>query len=533
MDARETAGDRSSLRSRGETVSVDPSLRRNRLALLGLLLCGFLVRAAYAYPAHKYVPDADSLNMGLRALSILQGDVVVFYSGAQIGALEAYLHAPLFALFGASRETIALAPLFVGFLTLVVFYLFTTELFGPRVGALSLLFLALPSPVYLAWTYMPNSYPETVLLCVTILWIAARLRSRGLSPAWLFAFGLAAGIGWWNSPLTLGCTLPAVAWLSVVRPEVRRIAPWKLPAAGFVLGALPWIAYNLRYRFPSFFQVVRPASEVGSVSLAAKRLFGENVPQLAVGMDPFGPGNALNDVQLLARIPSAIVIAAAVAFLAIRAGKGEPGERRSVLLLWLVTAATAGLFVFSASGTFPGPTVRYVLPLAFILAAALGLAADFLARRSRLAALLVVLPVLVFNLSGYYWPWTANRREWALNRQRETRVLQFLEANGVSWVFGEYWTVYPFNFLSGGRLKAVPSERQFDFYGIGSSLPSGRLALVSNSRWIEEWADRSDLAGPVSPIAPGYLVLLPAGIPSASVSPQRLYEKLLTAARGP
>ena len=49
----------------------------------------------------------------------------------------------------------------------------------------------------------------------------------------------------------------------------------------------------------------------------------------------------------------------------------------------LVVASTvAGLFVLSAPGQAPGPTVRYVLPLAFVVAASLGLLVSALQRRS-------------------------------------------------------------------------------------------------------------------------------------------------------
>lgn len=495
-----------------------------------LLLLGSAVRAAYAFPVHKYVPDADSLNMGLRALAVLNGDLVVFFSGAQIGALEAYLHAAAFSIFGVSREAISLAPLLVGCATLVVFYLFIKEVFGSRVAELSLLFLALPSPAYLAWTYMPNSYPETVFLSVATLWLSARMGVRGFDRWSALGLGLSAGLGWWNSPLTLAATVPAVLWLLKVRPESRRISFWRLPAAGFLVGALPWIAYNVRYRFPSIFQVVRPVGEGNAIGAAAGKLLGENVPQLAIGMDPFGGGAALNDVQRLVRIPAAIVFFAAAALLVLRAVKGDRRIREGILLLGLVAAVTAGLFVFSSSGTFPGPTVRYVLPLAFVFAAALGLATDFVGRRNRLAMLAVTVPVLAFNLSGYYWPWTEQRLEWRKNRERDAQVLRFLDANGVSWICGEYWTVYPFNFLSRGRLKAAPYESQFDFYGIGISLPKGRVALVSTGSGIEEWADRAGVNGFPSSVGPGYVVLLPRRNPPAD-SPQRIYARLMVAAR--
>lgn len=492
---------------------------------------GFAVRLAWAYPAHKYVPDADSLNMGLRALSILRGDLVVFYSGAQIGALEAYLHAAVFLLFGASRATIALVPFLVGCLTLVFFFLLARELFGLRVAALSLLFFALPSSSYLAWTYMPNSYPETVLLCVATLWLAARIGRRGPERWTGLALGLSAGLGWWNTPLTLASTLPAVLWLPVVRRDARTLSFWKMPVAGSLAGAVPWIAYNLRYRFPSIAQVVRAPEEGNSVVLALRKLFLENIPQIAVGMDPFGAGGPLNVFQRWLEIPAVLAIFASLLLLAFRTARAGKPVRQSALLLGLVVGATASLFVFSASGTFPGPTVRYVLPLVIVFAAALGVAANAAGRRFRPAALLVTIPVLLFNVSGYYWPWTPQRRLWEANSERDSRVLRLLETNGISWICGEYWTVYPFNFLSRGRLKAVPYEPQFDFYRFGSSLPDGRMAIVATNRNVTSLAARAGVPVSVASVGPGYTVLVPIGNPLPGDSPERLYARLISAAQ--
>jgi hypothetical protein len=247
-------------------------------------------------------------------------------------------------------------------------------------------------------------------------------------------------------------------------------------------------------------------------------------------MDPFGGYGPLNDVQRLARLPTSLIVAAALLLLVVLAAGGDRGRRKSVLLLWLVFSTTGGLFVFSASGTFPGPTVRYVLPMAFVFAAALGLAADFVGRRNRYAALLVAVPVLVFNLSGYYWPWTAQRRKWAEDGRRDAQALRFLQANQVSWICGEYWTVYPFNFLSGGRLKAAPYELEYDFYRLGSSLPNGRMALVSTSRDVDQWARVAGLQGSVFQVGSGYVILLPSTNPPPEESSQGLYARLVAAA---
>jgi 4-amino-4-deoxy-L-arabinose transferase-like glycosyltransferase len=508
-------------------------------AVIVLLALGVLVRILYAFPIHKFVPDADSLNMGLRALAIRGGDLVVFFSGVQIGALEAYLHVPLFALFGASRATLSVVPIVCGCLVPVVFYLFVRDLFdSEEIACLSLLFVAFPSPAYLAWTYMPNSYPETVLIGITTLWLTARIARLG-SGGWTpFALGISIGLGWWNSLLTLGATLPALAWLLVFHRDKAPPRRLLLPlAGGFVLGAAPWIYYNARYRLATFWINFAPAEAGTGVLSTAGRFFRETAVELVAGLNPLGPARPVTPLEGFLRVPAAglvvvsLLLLPAASLLALRARRGA---RKGIALLGLVAATVAALFIFSAAGQAPGPTVRYVLPLAFVVAAALGLLVAAVSRRSRPAAAVLAGVVLTFHLSGYYWPWTSERREWAQNLRSDQALLAFLEGNGVRWVCGGYWTVYPVNFLSGGRIRAVPFERQFDFYGYGRNLPAaaGKLALLGrDERELALWAERAGLRGRPVRAAPGYVALLPAVDPRSSGSSQRLLAELTAAAR--
>jgi hypothetical protein len=505
-----------------------------------LVLLGALVRVAYAFPTHKFVPDADSLNMGLRALAIRGGDLVVFFSGLQIGALEAYFHAALFALFGASRATLSIVPLVCGSLVPLVFYLFVRDLFGSeKISCLCLLFMAFPSPAYLAWTYMPNSYPETVLIDITTLWLALRIARRGPEGWTPFALGVSIGLGWWNSLLTLGCSIPALAWLLVL--ERKKTTPRRLllpVLAGFCVGAAPWIGYNLRYRLVTLWTNFAPA--VGSsIAATARRFFRETAVELVAGLNPLGPSHPVTRLEGALWLPAALIVMASLFLLPaaprLVALRGRRGSGDDVLLLGLVAATVAGLFILSAPGQAPGPNVRYVLPLAFVVAASLGLLVSAVANRSRPAASLLAGVVLAFHLSGYYWPWTSERGEWAQNLRKDRMLLDYLRANGVRWVCGEYWTVYPINFLSEERIRAVPFERQFDFYGYGKTLPAaaGRLALLGrDERELAVWAERAGLHGRPVRAAPGYLALFPDPDPVSSGSSQRLLAKLAAAAGG-
>ena len=66
------------------------------------------------------------------------------------------------------------------------------------------------------------------------------------------AFGIAIGLAVWTTPLLVLVALPCGAWIVVRRPSVLR----KLPviAAAAAVGALPWLAWNVRHGFESFEQ---------------------------------------------------------------------------------------------------------------------------------------------------------------------------------------------------------------------------------------------------------------------------------------
>ncbi|MEM7354115.1 MAG: hypothetical protein AAF657_25150, partial [Acidobacteriota bacterium] len=161
--------------------------------VLGILLVGAILRFSAAFPVHRYAGDSDSVGVGLCTFRVLRGETPVFYSGSRLGSLPCHLTAPLFALFGASRATLALVPVLVWCLVLSVGYPMYRELIGSRLAPYALVFLALPPSAVTFWTYLPIGYAETVLLCAVVLWLAARLARLGEGHRELFGLGLAAG----------------------------------------------------------------------------------------------------------------------------------------------------------------------------------------------------------------------------------------------------------------------------------------------------------------------------------------------------
>ncbi|HEX7603808.1 MAG TPA: glycosyltransferase family 39 protein [Polyangiaceae bacterium] len=492
-------------------------------ATVAFVVLGIAFRAALAYPIHKYPADADCLNSGLVALRILDGRPQAFYTPRRLGALECYVHAAAFEVLGVGRPALAVAPFLSGSCALILWAWLALTLLGPVAGPIAVLLLALPPPAYAFWTYMPNTYPETMLLCVAILAGAVRLHRRA-DALGLALFGLAAGLGFWNSIQTLAATLPALLWLAASRRrELVRGRTAGLALAAFVVGALPWIAWNILIPFGSFHGnfSVRPATRASQVAGNLRYLATYSLPELTASLDPEGGPNPPSALRKALRPPVLALWAAAAVFGLMRAatwmrarlaGAKRPAPPDAVLLL--AGGAVLLFATVSAAGLARGLTVRYVLPLHLTLAAALALLLAAVARRSRTAAAALGAMVLVFNVAGAFLPGTDARRLWEAKRQADEKLIAFLEEHQVDVVFGDYWVAYPVNFLSRERIRAVPFQEDADFYDIERRLPARpmRCGIVAGTRdELERLSRRASRSGVVTEVGLDSFVLIANG----------------------
>lgn len=475
------------------------TLRLQRVSLaatIAAVLVGIALRGATAYPVHKYPADADCLNSGYVALRVLDGRTPAFYTPRRIGALECYLHAAAFRVMGVGRTALAVAPLVSGCLALALYASLVRSLLGPAAAPLAVLLFALPPPAYLFWTYMPNCYPETLLLCVAAVWCADRARRNPGDPRWIAAFGLVAGLGFWNSIQTLCATLPAGAWLASGGRELRKPRRVGLAMAGFALGALPWIAWNVAVPLGSFrgnFSV-RPAAGGTALADNARYLVQYALPELLATVDPQNGVNPPDRLPVLLHVPVLAFWAAALLFVLWRAaaalvsrarGPRAPAPAETPLLLVALTVCL--LAVVSGAGEMRGLTVRYVLPFFLLMPAAAALLVTDFRRRVRaagFAAGILLTAVLAFNVAGYYLPGSSMRRLWEKRRDADADVIAFLKESGVEAVSGDYWLAYPVNFLSGRTITGVPFQMGADFYEIEGTLPARPLkwAVLARTR---------------------------------------------------
>ncbi|MEO8054193.1 MAG: glycosyltransferase [Acidobacteriota bacterium] len=500
------------------------SLLRSRwdgwsLFALVALLGGIGLRVAYTYPVHRYLADADSLLTGMRAFYILHGHTPVFYSGVRIGALESYLHAAVFSLFGASRATITVVPFASSVLALVAFFFLARRLVGRQSACFSLVFFGFPSASYLLWTYMPNGYPETVLLGLTALWAAAECREHPDSTLLPAAFGLAAGLAFWNSIQTLACILPGalLVWQSR-RGRTRAAKTYGLVAASFLVGASPWIAYNLLIPLGTFHSnfAARPASGATDVVSNLQRLALVRIPELLVtgdaetGEPPRGGWRAAGAAVTWGLAAAALVLSSRRIPEALRRGRTTA---RGIAPLFFTALLATAFFVLSAAGSAPGPTARYVLFVFPFLACCLGLLFARISLRSRPVAAAAVCCAAAFNVSTYHFLPTSPRRETMRQAaQADATFVSFLEQHGVRVVVGDYWTAYPVNFLSAERVAGIPTQPEFDYYDYSRRVPAGPQKWAVVAWWPYErdrLAQRTGARGRSLEPAPGIYVFLP------------------------
>ena len=229
-------------------------------AASSLVITGVAIRLILLAQGWPYT-NIDEGTIGEMAMNIAYrgNHPVFFYGQGYMGALQAYLGAALFHLFGVSLFTLRLGLVFLFLLFLVSMYLLTRLLYTKNVAlfTVSLLDLGAYSSFYRE-TQAIGGYPETLLFGATALllasWLALTSRSRGQARApglqrrRLLAYcgwGLTVGLGLWSDVLVLPCVMMSGLLLVLFCwRDIRTLAPLCLLLC-LVIGALPLILYNL------------------------------------------------------------------------------------------------------------------------------------------------------------------------------------------------------------------------------------------------------------------------------------------------
>jgi hypothetical protein len=228
------------------------------LSAIGIILLAASLRLALI--AQRWpLTNSDEGTIGIMALHIAyHGDHPVFYYGQNyMGALEAYLAAALFHVFGASLFTLRLGLVLMFGLFLTSMYVLTSMVYSKALGLVTLVLLGLGSSYVMARELSAiGGYPETLLFGSLVFLFAAWLalsyhpgaarRGRGWRFVAYAAWGILAGLGLWSDLLIAPFVfMSALLILCFCWRELLRGIALLCMAIGFVAGAFPLLYYNL------------------------------------------------------------------------------------------------------------------------------------------------------------------------------------------------------------------------------------------------------------------------------------------------
>jgi len=401
------------------------------LALLVLLGAG--IRGWAALVSRFWFDEA---TIGLMGRHVLQGELPVFMYGQPfMGALEAYLLAPLFFALGSSVRVLEVLPLLLSLGMAVLVFLLGRRAFGDRVALLAAALLAIPSPFLLWWSHEARAhYPLTVVMGTLLLLLALRLvrsREEPLSAGhWVLLGGL-AGLAWWTNFLSIVYFVTIGPALLIV--AVRHRWWGRLLGAGgaFLLGSLPLWLYNLSHGY-LFIQM-------GGLNdpLTILRYLGDlvaNALPIILGVPAFLRWNALG-------ILLAPAVAGVYAYGGARLTRGPGDGRRLLLALLLVTLVV--VLITPYGSRLSDHDQKYLLPLYSALPLLGGVAIDALWRRRRALGLAALALVLGTHLAGVVPElYAVTAGGWRTHRaavEQQEALLEALRARDLTRIYASAW----------------------------------------------------------------------------------------------
>jgi len=241
-------------------------------AFLALLSLAAILRVATLLHAQTHVHNDEAI-IGLMGTRILEGRHFPVYMAGQRfnggAAVEAYLAAGAFALFGPGVVQLKACIVLLSLLTLTAVYAVARRFWEARTALIAATVYAV-APSLLKWHFQVRGYAPYLLAVPVLFGLFLLLLETRPRSAWRhFTFGLVAGVALWCVELVLPVVLLAIGALLLRRAVSLRQGA--AAVAGTAVGYLPALYYNFTHSF------------AGWKEIAEKRLAGEppvEVPML-------------------------------------------------------------------------------------------------------------------------------------------------------------------------------------------------------------------------------------------------------------
>lgn len=430
-----------------------------RLAVLVLVLAAGLRALYWLLPEL----DGDMAMWGVQALDILAGRFSFLFSGELFGGnLEAWLAAPLFAVFGAGPRVLCLAPIAFSLgLVWLVWRIGRAEL-GPAGGLMAMAWAGLGPWFLMQQSWEPKgAYSEAPLLALACFGLTLRLLRAAVHPAgrpgpiawWL---GLLAGLGLWTHLLMLPAVAACALLALIQRPRLLQSRHAVLALAGLVLGSLPlWLISLPQGLFSE--EVISGQGRRLELAGPLADLWQQGLPTFLGLLPP----NRLPDPAWWPGLRLVLLGGAIAGLATLLLRRRREIFSRTTGDMALVRLALIFLPLFLAFWLFSGAAAarawRHLSPLyavaPILIGAALALAWSW---RPWLGGLLAGLAIL-FNLWGSLELAPALRaRNWEVyqsRRQMEGDLIAWLQRHGRRHVYAQwFWDALPLTLAADGRL---------------------------------------------------------------------------------
>ncbi len=405
------------------------------VAVAGLALRIWAARSAIG------IPDSDEAVVALMVEHARHGQFTTFYWGQPYGgSQEVIATVPLFALFGASYTVLRVVPMVVAAVAALVVWRLGRRTVGEPAAALAgaLMWIWFPESL-VHMTHQYGFYAGEVLYSALILLLLLRLveRPTRLRVALL---GLVLGLGFWESVQIVPVAVPAIVWAGWRQPRALRHA-W-LGALLAVVGALPWIVWNLRHDWASLMARADAHQYVHSL-----RLFASPLLPMTLGLRTPLTGELL--------LPSKVLVTLAYAVLLVLLVVGAVRYRhRAVFFPFAVFLAFPFVWALSRRVTFLSATPRFLIvvtPVIALLVAQLG-------RRTASAVAVAVAAVAISAVSIQRIDddtEAVHPHGIPVVPRDIGGLIGVLERGGVTHVYSDYWITYRLDFDSRERIVAT------------------------------------------------------------------------------
>jgi hypothetical protein len=388
--------------------------------------------------------DSDEATIGLAALHIAHGRdfPIYFYGQHYMGTIQAYLAAPFVDALGPTVAALRIPLLLLYAAFLVLMYALVRRVFSTGLAVVTVGLLALGSDrVVRDHTFANGGYAESAPMVAGLLLLTYLLITRTATRwyaylGWGVLFGLIVWDHWLPLPYLLGAAVVLVV-SRVLNPRTTLLA-----IGGVVAGAAPLIRDNLTSArsdnsWTTFLNLTRPVGEASLVD----RLDGGVFTGVPLSMGLCRPERC--EGWSLWWSPVALGLLAAAIVLAVLGLWRGSDRARDGLRLVLAGAAVVSIASYvrtPQSALFRWDSVRYLSLLQLALPAMLW-PLWTLARRSRAWAVPAVAVVSGFALAGLVATASlAGTRTYQAARVNQLAVIGALDARGITYVRGSYWT---------------------------------------------------------------------------------------------